>query len=405
MFRSRVSILASTLALAAGCISSGTENVQTEEIQGAVTILGPTNINAGGGATGNWLADQFFTNGRNGAQSAAAIVTTGITNPAPQVVYQTSRVGTATYNIGPFAGDTATVRLHFAETFHVTPPGQAVKNQTGARTFNVDINGMHVLTNFDVWATAAAMAPVKNPISGDNRAVVQSFDTSTDANGFIKIVFTTVKDNAMISGIEVTNTASPKLPSPLGSACSSNAGCLSNFCVGGTCCQSACTGFCDKGNSCDSSGVCTHNVGKYCQTVKGSNTPYNDIETFCNAAGTCAGPTFTCGNTGTSCTVDGTTQACCARAIVNGGTTTWTSVQCGAANTCAGNYGENCKSNRDCPTGQFCCFDGGYGFGWSVCHKTACDSGRQECNNNNADCANLPGTTCQNYNGTDFTCF
>ena len=399
MFRSKVSIPASALALvlAAGCDPSGAGDVQTEVVQSALTPTNPAYINAGGQASGVWQADAFFTGGHNGTKGTKAIDVTGIASPAPQDVYQTAHIGTTTYNIGPFYTNMdAFVTLHFAETYH-TGTGQK-----GARTFNVDINGTNVLKSFDVWATASTMAPVHTPPDGSNKAVVRTFSTTTDANGFIKIVFTTVADNAMISGIYIS-TSVPKLGSPNGSSCSSNNACASGFCIGGTCCESACKGLCDTGLSCDSTGTCAHkNPGTLCNTIKGSNPGYNDFQLFCSG-GSCVGPTFSCGNTGVSCTADGNT-ACCQRPIVMNGTTTWTQTQCGAANTCAGNYGENCRSNKDCPTNQFCCFDGGYGFGWSTCHTTACPAMRQECLTN-ADCSKVPNTMCQNYNGTDFTCF
>jgi hypothetical protein len=60
--------------------------------------------------------------------------------------------------------------------------------------FNVSINGVSALSNFDVYASAG----------GKNKAVARSFTATADSNGKIAIVFTSVKDNAKVSGIEVT---------------------------------------------------------------------------------------------------------------------------------------------------------------------------------------------------------
>jgi len=161
--------------------------------------------------------------------------------------------------------------------------------------------------------------------------------------------------------------------------------------------------LCDTGLACDSNGVCVHKqAATYCKTITGSNPGYNDFQLFCDSNGSCVGPTFACGTSGHTCASDGTT-ACCQRPIVMGGSTTYTPDDCGAASTCAGNYGENCRSNKDCPTGNVCCFSGGFGFGWSICSSTACDIGRQLCLTN-SDCANVSGTSCQTYNGTETTC-
>ena len=76
------------------------------------------------------------------------------------------------------------MRLHFAETFWTA---------AGQRVFNVSINGTQVLANFDIFATAGAM----------NKAVIRQFTATANGSGQINLVFTTVTDKALISGIEV----------------------------------------------------------------------------------------------------------------------------------------------------------------------------------------------------------
>jgi len=111
----------------------------------------------------------------------------GVTNPAPMAVYQTARIGTFSYRIPSAAfaaGSSHTVRLHFAETFWTA---------AGSRLFNVTINGTQVLSSFDIFATAGAK----------NKAVIEQFTVNANSNGQYVIQFTSVKDNSLVSGIEI----------------------------------------------------------------------------------------------------------------------------------------------------------------------------------------------------------
>ena len=87
-------------------------------------------------------------------------------------------------------GGTYTVRLHFAEIYWNAP---------GKRLFNVSINGTRVLTNFDIFATAR----------GEYKAIVERFTTTADSSGRITIQYTTVRDNAKSSGIEIISGIVP----------------------------------------------------------------------------------------------------------------------------------------------------------------------------------------------------
>jgi len=142
-------------------------------------------ISAGGPAADVYSADEDF-NGGNASGTGATINTSGVTNPAPQSVYQHQRVGNNfTYTLpGLTAGASYTVRLHFDE-FYWTKPGQ--------RVFNVSINGTQVLGNFDILATAG----------GQDIAIVEPFTATANAQGQIVLQFTTITDNAEINGIEV----------------------------------------------------------------------------------------------------------------------------------------------------------------------------------------------------------
>ena len=153
-------------------------------------------IDAGGQGASPFTADTDFNNGSE-TTTTATISTTGVTNAAPQAVYQSVRWAPAfTYIVpGLTAGSSYTVRLHFAE---LTFTG------SGQRVFNVAINGSSVLSNFDVYATAG----------GQNKAVVEQFTATADALGQITISFTRgTADNPEIAGIQVigTGTLGPAL--------------------------------------------------------------------------------------------------------------------------------------------------------------------------------------------------
>ena len=156
-------------------------------------------INAGGPAWPPFLADQDFT-ASNTISHLNSIDTTKASKPAPVAVYQTGRIGNFTYTIGGFvAGSNATVRLHFAETYWAA---------AGQRLFNVSINGSQVLTNFDIFAAAG----------GQNIANIQEFSVPANASGQYLIQFTTLVNNSLVNGIEITSSAActaPTVPSAL----------------------------------------------------------------------------------------------------------------------------------------------------------------------------------------------
>jgi hypothetical protein len=62
----------------------------------------------------------------------------------------------------------------------------------------VAINGSTVLSNFDIYAAAG----------GADKAIVESFTAVAGAQGQITISYTTVKDNAKSSGIEIIPSSS-----------------------------------------------------------------------------------------------------------------------------------------------------------------------------------------------------
>jgi beta-glucanase (GH16 family) len=178
-----------------GTNSYGESSNSTE----AAASLGPYYfaVNSGGSAAGTFVADTNFTGSANTESTAATIITTGVTNPAPQAVYQTARWGQFMYTFsGLTTGTSYTVRLHFAEIYW---------NAAGKREFNVFINGTQVLTNLDIWATTG----------GEDIAMIRQYIVTPKTNGQISITYSNgAADQAKSSGIEIILPA-PAAPTGL----------------------------------------------------------------------------------------------------------------------------------------------------------------------------------------------
>ncbi|WP_187264808.1 malectin domain-containing carbohydrate-binding protein, partial [Pontibacter beigongshangensis] len=161
-----------------------------------VTML----VNAGGKAytdsqSKKWGADAYFTSGTIGSKSFDVAGTTD------DPLYLKYRFATSTSSsvpgvpfsyempvrtTGPF-----TVNLHFLEPFYGAPGGKTT-GLTGARVFNVDIEGQRVLSNYDIYAQ-----------DGAGKATVKTFENFYVNDGLLTITFTSVNNNAIISAIEV----------------------------------------------------------------------------------------------------------------------------------------------------------------------------------------------------------
>jgi len=168
-------------------------------LSGSCPLLAQTDIldiSAGAtAASGSYVVDEDFSGGAT-AYTGTTVSTTGVTNPAPEAVYQHQRYGNFTYTLPGFAsGTTYLVRLHFDEFYWTA---------SGKREFNVLINGAQVLTDFDIFATAG----------GEFKAVVEQFNAVANSSGDIVIQFVSVIDNAEINGIEVETAAAAEAPYP-----------------------------------------------------------------------------------------------------------------------------------------------------------------------------------------------
>lgn len=152
-------------------------------------------INCGGGAVGDFSADEFSTGGVT-RSTTDMIDMSGVGSPAPQGVYQSQRGGSFSYQLpGLTPGGAYTVRLHFADI------------DNAPTTSSVTINGVQVLSGFSPY----------NATGNLDIAIVQQFSTTADASGAIAIVFTGVGYNsAGCNGIEViSGQSAPNAPTGL----------------------------------------------------------------------------------------------------------------------------------------------------------------------------------------------
>ena len=171
-----------SLSIAPGTASGTYTSIVSETLVNSSTPVYA--LNSGGASVGTFAADGFMSGGST-YSAASSIDTSAVSNPAPQAVYQTERFGNFTYTLpGLTVGAQYTVRLHFVEIYWTS---------TGQRVFNVSINGVQVLTSFDIIAATG----------GIDKAIVKQFTTTANASGQIVIVFTTITNNAKVSGIEI----------------------------------------------------------------------------------------------------------------------------------------------------------------------------------------------------------
>ncbi|HTP06982.1 MAG TPA: S8 family serine peptidase [Anaerolineae bacterium] len=144
-------------------------------------------LNSGGSAAGIFAIDAYVSGGSTYTTNTT-IDTSGVANPAPQAVYQTERwsSSTFTYTLSSLTpGHSYLLRLHFTELVMSGP------NQ---RQFNVTINNMPLLNNYDIFAAAGAQY----------KAVVWEISVAANSAGQIIVVFSKGnRDNPKVNGIEI----------------------------------------------------------------------------------------------------------------------------------------------------------------------------------------------------------
>ncbi len=99
-------------------------------------------------------------------------------------------------------GQGYTMYLHFSEIYY--GEGNPIQNiGDGGRIFHVDVDGIRVLNNFDIHG-----------IVGPRQAMVFKYNFVADADGFAKLTFTPVVNNAKISAVEIVELDEESLYPP-----------------------------------------------------------------------------------------------------------------------------------------------------------------------------------------------
>jgi hypothetical protein len=155
-----------------------------------VTPVAPVFINVGGSESGSFAADQYFTSGSTYTNSETIDVTQ-VPSTIPSALFSTERYGEFTYTIpGRPVGKAQKVTLYFAEAY---------VSAAGSRVFNVTINDVAVLTNFDIFVEAG----------GKNKAIAKTFTANANSNGQIVIKFVKVTENPKVCAIAVEDVVTP----------------------------------------------------------------------------------------------------------------------------------------------------------------------------------------------------
>ncbi len=246
------------------CVGSGTcivtmtaaDQTVTASFAGTPPPPGPVSVNAGGAASGSFVADAYFSGGTTYSR-ATAIDTSQLTGAVPpQAVLQSERYGEFTYTIpGLTAGTGYAVTLYFAEVYWTA---------AGQRTFDVAINGSTVLSAFDIFAAAGGAA----------KAIARTFDTVANASGQVVIQLTRAggRDNPKVCGIAV----GPAGPSTQYALSVTRAGTGSGRVTGGGIdCGATCSASFDSGTAVTLT------------AVAGSGSTFGGWSGACTGTGTC----------------------------------------------------------------------------------------------------------------------
>ncbi len=145
-------------------------------------------VNCGGGGSGAFATDAYFTGGST-VSTTAMPVTSTVRNPAPIAVYQTARVGTSTSgftytfpNLTP--GAVYTINVYLAD-FDSTASGQ--------RQFNIAVNGTSEEEAIDIYTFV-----------GNGKALQRQYTLPADSTGKITVTFSPgAVGSPICNGIEV----------------------------------------------------------------------------------------------------------------------------------------------------------------------------------------------------------
>jgi hypothetical protein len=154
-----------------------------------VNAAGPALQAADGGP--DWTTDAGLVSGGNIADWGTTVPRDGtVPTGTPADIFATERWAEQDWNFPVPAGRSVTVRLYFANQYDGTA-------QPGQRVFNVLIDGVTKLSNFDIVASA-----------GNKTGTMRAFSITTDADG-VDVDFRAITENPLINGIELIDNSVP----------------------------------------------------------------------------------------------------------------------------------------------------------------------------------------------------
>ncbi|HEX8530731.1 MAG TPA: malectin domain-containing carbohydrate-binding protein, partial [Cytophagales bacterium] len=146
-------------------------------------------VNAGGSAYATAGGTRFSPDVYYASGTVSSLAGGEIANTADDALYRDARVGVFSYGL-PSGNGTFNVTLHFAETYW----GSRAAGGVGSRKFNVYVENVKRLSDYDVFAKAG----------GAMRAVKETMQVQV-TDGVLNLYFARgTADNPLVSAIEVT---------------------------------------------------------------------------------------------------------------------------------------------------------------------------------------------------------
>jgi hypothetical protein len=137
-----------------------------------------------------WAADEFAIGGHLVERTSSVL------NSRQKNLFEGERFGHFSYHL-PAAPGKYRLTLYFAETYFGSRIPNSPPYQKGARLFNVFVNGVAILRDFDIGDAAG----------GPNRGIEKSFDNlEPNAQGLIVLEFSPLKNYACVNAIELEET-------------------------------------------------------------------------------------------------------------------------------------------------------------------------------------------------------
>jgi len=142
-----------------------------------------------------FLTDQYFSMPRG---NYVTQFVTEIEDTELDEIYLSETITTNDNDSGPFSynipvsNGTYSVKLHFAEIYWGVQNPEDAEGGEGSRIFDIDIEEMSILNNFDLFKFAG----------GPAKAITKMYDIEV-TDGELNIVFTSTADKPKISAIEI----------------------------------------------------------------------------------------------------------------------------------------------------------------------------------------------------------